>query len=79
MEAAEKEAITKVFQEMVVDEVQGKKFYLSKTLWVNVVAAVAIAVQTKYGFAIGPEYQTIIVALLNLVLRSVTKEKIVWF
>lgn len=31
-----------------------KKFYQSKTFWVNVIATIAIGVQTQTGFVIDP-------------------------
>lgn len=64
--------------EAAVDQMAGKPFYMSKTFWANVIAAVAMAVQTKYGFVIGPEFQTLGLAVINMALRSVTKEKIIW-
>ena len=58
--------------------VQGKKFWASKTFWVNVLAVIAIGVQSRYGFMVGPELQALALAGVNLVLRKVTKEPIVW-
>lgn len=55
-----------------------KPFYLSRTLWVNVVAGIA-AVSTAFGLDLGltPEAQTAVVggilAVANIVLRLVTK------
>lgn len=64
--------------EAAIDQMAGKQFYMSKTFWTNIVAAVAIAIQTKYGFVIGPEFQTLGLAVINMALRSITKEKIIW-
>lgn len=58
--------------------VQGKKFWASKTFWVNVLAVVAIGVQSRWGFVVGAELQALALAGVNLVLRKVTKEPIVW-
>lgn len=53
-----------------------KKFYLSKTLWVNAIALVAMLVQAEYGFVIAPSEQAAIIVVVNLILRAVTKEQI---
>ena len=55
-----------------------KKWYLSKTLWVNIVALAAIIAQTAAGFVIDPESQAAILAVINLILRAVTDEEIDW-
>ena len=53
----------------------GKKFYLSKTFWVNVIAIVGMV-------AVGKEFDAETVAMIlggiNLVLRLITKDPIVW-
>jgi hypothetical protein len=51
-----------------------KKWYKSKTFWVNVIAFSAMLAQTYYGFLIAPEEQAAIIVVANLVLRAVTKE-----
>lgn len=57
----------------------GKKWYESKTMWVNIVATVVIIVQTVTGDDIfKPEYQVIALSVLNVVLRTITKENITW-
>ncbi len=50
-----------------------KAFWKSKTLWVNFLAFVALAVQTATGFAFSPEYQVGALAAVNFLLRLVTK------
>ena len=67
----------------------GKKFYASKTFWFNVVAAgvfVAPMLLGPFGYTgnVAPEIQEYInifvpaaVALVNVILRFVTKEPIV--
>ena len=56
-----------------------KKWYLSKTIWVNVVATAAIAVQAATGKTVAsPEIQLAILSGINLILRAVTKENIIW-
>ena len=51
----------------------GKKWYASKTLWANTLAAVAMVVQSFTGFVVEPEAQAGMLAVLNLILRAVTK------
>ena len=55
-----------------------KKWYVSKTVWLNVLATIGIVVQSYSGFVIEPVLQGYILTGLNLVLRFVTKEKIEW-
>lgn len=54
----------------------GKKFYKSKTFWVNVLALASIVVQSQTGFIIPPELQAGILSILNGVLRFTTTEPI---
>ena len=57
-----------------------KKWYLSKTFWVNVLAAAALIAEGVTGREVGIplETQAAILAGINLVLRSVTREPIGW-
>ncbi len=56
----------------------GKKFWQSKTFWVNLIAIVALVLQQYTGYVITPEKQVAILSVINVVLRFVTKEPIVW-
>jgi uncharacterized membrane protein len=57
----------------------GKSLWKSKTLWVNVVAMVAMIVQAVTGKDIvNIEIQAGILAFVNVILRLVTKEPIEW-
>ena len=56
----------------------GKKFWESKTFWVNVLALVGIVVQSQTGSEISPVIQGTILTIVNVVLRLVTKEPINW-
>lgn len=49
-----------------------KKFYLSKTFWVNVIALIVMVVQSYTKFVIPPEQQVAILGIVNLILRAVT-------
>lgn len=60
----------------VLDDAVGKKWYSSKTVWTNVVAAGVLLLQLKYGFIIDPTYQSLALSGVNLVLRKITKEAI---
>ena len=56
-----------------------KKWYLSKTVWVNAVALVGIVIQTSTGKTIlTPEIQLAIISAINIGLRTLTKENIIW-
>jgi len=56
----------------MTDEIK-KVWWKSKTLWVNVIAMVAMIVQSQYGFFIAVEEQAAIIVVLNLILRAITK------
>lgn len=56
----------------------GKKFWQSKTFYVNLLAIVGLVVQDQFGFALSAETQVSILAALNVALRLITKEEIVW-
>jgi hypothetical protein len=57
----------------------GKKWYMSKTLWANAVAIIAIIAQGVTGKELIPvEAQGVILGLINVALRAVTKENVVW-
>ena len=55
-----------------------KKWYLSKTLWANVVAIAAIVIQGATGWIIAPEYQVYALAAVNMALRAITKSPLEW-
>jgi uncharacterized membrane protein len=57
-----------------------KRFWRSKTFWVNALAAVALIAEGVSGreFVIPIETQAVILAAINLVLRKVTREPIGW-
>lgn len=55
-----------------------KKFWLSKTFWVNLLAIIALIIQSQTSFIVTPETQLSILAVLNVVLRLITKAEIDW-
>ncbi len=73
-----KPAVDAAIAEALTQELSGKKFWLSKTFWVNVLVALGILVQIKTGFIVGPEYQALGLTLVNLVLRKITRQPVVW-
>lgn len=52
-----------------------KRWYASKTLWVNLIAIAGIVF---FGGQLPAETVTIILAVINFLLRLITKEEIVW-
>ncbi len=55
-----------------------KSFIRSKTLWVNAIAFVVLLAQGFFGFPVSPELQAGALVLINVGLRTVTSEPIVW-
>jgi hypothetical protein len=49
-----------------------KSWYQSKTLWLNVIAVLALIAQSQFGFIIDAEAQAGILAVVNMVLRAIT-------
>lgn len=56
----------------------GKRFWLSKTFWVNVLALVVLIAQSHFGLVVSLEVQASILAAVNVALRLITKEQIAW-
>ncbi len=62
-----------------VQVIANKKWYLSKTIYVNTIMLVGVIAQQITGKEIiTPELQVVILSLVNLILRGVTKENITW-
>jgi len=56
-----------------------KPWYASKTLWINLVAIIALAAQTlNSSYVISPEIQGAVLAIINLILRVVTNQPLDW-
>ena len=72
------EPMSKAVAEAMLDQAIGKKWYVSKTFWTNVLAAAIMAAQVKYGFIVPAEYQMFGLSAINLVLRKITKEPVIW-
>jgi len=71
-------AISAATSEVLVSQMTGKKFYLSKTFWVNVLCAAALGLQMKFGFVIGAELQALTLTAINLGLRKITNQPVTW-
>ncbi|HPM26312.1 MAG TPA: hypothetical protein PLD96_03145 [Methanothrix sp.] len=50
----------------------------SKTFWINVVAAIALFLSAQFGVQLSAEMTGMILAGINVFLRTVTKEPIEW-
>ena len=51
-----------------------KRWYTSKPLWVNLLAIAALVAQTEFGYVLDAEAQAALLAVINLMLRIVTKK-----
>jgi len=71
-------SVTTAAMDVMLSNAVGKKWYVSKTFWANVVAALALFAQIKYGFLISPELQAIAMSFVNIGLRKFTNEPIIW-
>jgi hypothetical protein len=60
--------------ESINNTLAGKKWYASKTVWANIITVAAIAIQSYWGYVVDPSIQTLALAVVNVVLRKVTKE-----
>lgn len=60
-------------------ETTTKKWYQSKTLWVNIIAVLAIIIQgvTNNEIIVDTDIQGAILGLVNIILRLVTKVPII--
>lgn len=62
---------------MGMDELQqSKAWYLSKTLWTNFILGVAVYIFPQIGENISEDLLVSIFAVVNIILRAVTKDKI---
>ena len=59
-------------------KIANKNWYKSKTFWVNVLAFLAFILSFVFGFNLPAEAMATILTVINVVLRMITKESIVW-
>jgi hypothetical protein len=71
-----KDTLTAAAAQAIIEENTGKKWYTSKTVWINIIAAGALFTQMKWGFIIDPATQALVLSGVNLVLRKITKQAI---
>jgi hypothetical protein len=74
-EKIEKEVVEEVVEEQPSDL---KHIFMSKTVWVNILAIAAFTIQSKFGYVMDETTQVQILGVINLVLRSVTHEPVRW-
>lgn len=55
----------------------GKRWFLSKTLWINAIAVFALWLQNQVGFVVTTEEQIYILAVINICIRFFTKQPLV--
>lgn len=55
-----------------------KNIFLSKTIWVNLLALIAFFAQRHYGFVIDESLQVEILGAINILLRIITNEPVKW-
>lgn len=55
-----------------------KSWLKSKTLWINIIAIAGIIIRAELGFTITPEGEVAVLGIINLILRLITKEEIIW-
>ena len=55
-----------------------KQWYTSKTLWLNAIGIIVIIAQLQFGFVIDPAVQMGALAVINIALRAITGEDIIW-
>ncbi len=55
-----------------------KRILKSKTIWINVIALIAFSLEKKFGFPISEDLQMEALTMINIFLRFITHEKIVW-
>jgi len=53
-----------------------KKWYASKTVWINLIAAVSVLLQVTLGVGLSLEVQASLIVVINFVLRLITKTSI---
>jgi hypothetical protein len=54
------------------------KVWLSKTFWVNILAAVALFVSSQYGVTLSAETTGFVLIGINMILRAITNEPLEW-
>ncbi len=71
-----KAAVTTAATDALLNDAVGKKWYASKTFWVNTIVAMSLIAQIKWGFIIDAETQALLLTVINLILRKITKDPV---
>ena len=58
---------------------ENKPWYYSKTIWTNLLVMVAFILNGQFGFELAAAEQVAILTVINIVLRTITKNEISWF
>lgn len=53
-----------------------KSWWKSKTLWVNAISIASIIIRAELGYTLTAEHEILILGIVNLVLRLITKEQL---
>ncbi len=56
-----------------------KPWYYSKTIWTNLLVMVALILNGQFGISISGAEQVAILTVINIFLRTITKNEISWF
>jgi hypothetical protein len=56
----------------------GKPWWTSKTLWVNLIGIANLIVRAKFGYTLKPQDEVLILGIINAILRAVTKQPLSW-
>lgn len=61
----------------MAQSIETKNWYTSKTLWLNIIAIIAIASQSVAGKeVVDPNAQTALLAIINMIVRLITNKPI---
>ena len=55
-----------------------KQYLKSKTIWMNVIALIAIISAGQFGVVLDGNTQASLLFFMNVILRKITKEELVW-
>ena len=55
-----------------------KEYLKSRTIWINIIAVIAIVSAGEFGIILNGTIQAAILAMINIVMRKITNEELVW-
>jgi cytochrome b subunit of formate dehydrogenase len=62
----------------IPEQIPLKMWYCSKTIWVNLIAIASIVLASHTGLYIPPEITTLLLSTINILLRMITKQEVIW-